>query len=199
MSAQISITDTTNKYAQMNIYLINNRVTPIDISINVSSDQNKGNDFHNKETEKEIRKRLIEQYKADIYNTIINDEFESGEISNCERFIINKVNNNNIEYTKEAANELYLENYKEHPDILVGLYIMLGTLTYADAYPQGQTMALGGLQHREIEVRDRAIQMFERWNSKKGIPVLEGLHCDQQWLQKYVSEVIRYLYRDGEE
>lgn len=76
---------------------------------------------------------------------------------------------------------------------------MMGSLSYNDAYPQGQTMALGLLQHECITVRDRAIQVFERWNSKKGINVLKSLHCDRVWLQKYVDKVIQYLERDGED
>lgn len=59
-------------------------------------------------------------------------------------------------------------------------------------------MALGLLQHENIYLRDRAIQVYEQWNSKKGINVLKTLKCDQKWLQDYVDKVIEYLERDGE-
>ena len=76
---------------------------------------------------------------------------------------------------------------------------MMGTLNYEKAEPQGQTMALGLLQHEDISVRDRAIQAFERWNSKKGLTVLKSLHCDIKWLERYVNKVISYLERDGKD
>ena len=74
---------------------------------------------------------------------------------------------------------------------------MLGILSYEQASPQGQIMALGLLQHENFSVRDKAIQTFERWNSKKGINILSHLNCDDIWLQNYIDKVIKYLERDG--
>ena len=81
----------------------------------------------------------------------------------------------------------------------MGLLTMFGSLSYESASPQGQTMALGLLQHENFSVRDKAVQTFERWNSKKGINILSHLSCDDIWLQKYVSKVIKYLERDGKD
>ena len=116
--------------------------------------------------------------------------------SQSEYYISNNATEANYEYIREASNELYLEHYNDS-QVLTGLLIMMGTLSYEEAEPQGQTMALGLLQHEDISVRDRAIQAFERWNSKKGLPVLRSLHCDRSWLQRYVEKVIAYLERDG--
>ncbi len=149
-------------------------------------------------SEQKARENIVLQYKNDIINVIRNDYFEAGIISQSENYILNIANTNNYEYIRDAANNLYLEYYNDS-HILTGLLIMMGTLSYEDALPQGQTMALGLLQHKEISVRDRAVQVFERWNSKKGLDVLKELHCDQEWLQDYVNKVIKYLEKSGKE
>lgn len=173
------------------------RVMPRVISINESS--LRYNDYNPElQSEQKARVKVVKQYKIDLINIVLNDSFEAGVISQSENYIDRYANKENIEYIREAANELYLENFSD-PHILTGLLIMMGSLSYNDAYPQGQTMALGLLQHECITVRDRAIQVFERWNSKKGINVLKSLHCDRVWLQKYVDKVIQYLERDGED
>lgn len=175
----------------------NVRVMPRVISINESS--LRYNDYSPElQNEQQARVKVVKQYKIDLLNIVLNDSFESGVISQSENYIDRCANKDNVEYIREAANELYLEHFSE-PHILTGLLIMMGSLTYNDASPQGQTMALGLLQHECITVRDRAIQVFERWNSKKGINVLKSLHCDRVWLQKYVDKVILYLERDGED
>ena len=173
------------------------RVLPRDISTSESSMRQSDLDPV-LTSERDARKRVVQQYKSDILNLIRNDYFEAGFVSQSEQYILNISNDNNVEYIREAANELYLEYYF-NPHVLTGLLIMMGTLDYETAEPQGQTMALGLLQHEDISVRDRAIQAFERWNSKKGLPVLRSLHCDRTWLQRYVDKVISYLERDGED
>ena len=174
---------------------IDSRVLPRDISITESSMRQSDLDPF-LTSEREARRTVVTQYKSDILNLIRNDYFEAGFVSQSEQYILNTANDNNVEYIREAANELYLEFYNDS-HVLTGLLIMMGTLDYETAEPQGQTMALGLLQHEDISVRDRAIQAFERWNSKKGLPVLKSLHCDRTWLQRYVDKVISYLERDG--
>ena len=171
------------------------RVLPRDISISESSLRQSDLDPV-LSSERDARKRVVLQYKSDILNLIRNDYFEAGFVSQSEQYVLNTANDDSVEYIREAANELYLEYYND-PHVLTGLLIMMGTLDYEAAEPQGQTMALGLLQHEDISVRDRAIQAFERWNSKKGLPVLKSLHCDRAWLQRYVDKVIAYLERDG--
>ena len=146
--------------------------------------------------EQEVRRLIVEQYKNDILSIALNDHFESGTVSSSENYITTVANDNNVSYICEAFNELYLEYYKnEH--VLTSILIMLGTLSYEQVFPQGQTMALGLLQHSDIAIRDRAVQLFERWNSKKGIPLLRKQHSDCTWLQRYINTVLMYLERDG--
>lgn len=147
-------------------------------------------------SEEKARKDIVNQYKNDILSIALNDTIESGHVAMSEQYIYQTVNEYNLEYIKEAANELYLEWYNDS-QVLSSILIMMGSLSYDKAFPQGQTMAIELLQHEDVALRDRAIQAFERWNSKKGLEVLQKLKCDRHWLQMYVDKVISYIERDG--
>lgn len=143
-----------------------------------------------------IRKQLVEQYKIEIISIIQNDNYEDGFYSQSEAFIDNQLTYDNIPYVKSALNELYIE-FLKNSHVLTGIMLMSGRISYDDAFPELQTMAIGLLQHKDDEVRDRAIQVFERWNSKKGLHVLESLRCEKNWMQRYVDKVIEYIKREG--
>lgn len=140
---------------------------------------------------------LESQYMNDILGVILNDTYEDGTITKSEEYIKTTFCLENSENIKSAIMKLYLSNL-ENPHVLTGLLTMIGCIPYNVALPQCQIMALGLLQNRDISIRDKAIQVFEKWNSKSGIPVLKSLKCDKKWLQKYVDKVIQYLERDGE-
>lgn len=142
------------------------------------------------------RKSVVENYCTEILNVIQNDVFEDGEISKSEMYILENFNEQNGEYIKTALMKIFEENYgDEH--ILTGVLTMISAKSYEEMEYQGPIIPLALLQHEDIYLRDRAIQTYEIWNSKKGIPILEKLQCDQKWLQDYVNDVIFYLKRDG--
>lgn len=146
--------------------------------------------------ESQERKIIIKQYKNEILNMIHNDFFEDGMISNSERYMNDLYTTETKDYIKEALMELYVDNLN-NVHVLIGILVMISSVPYDDITPQGQIMSMGLLQNKFLEVRDKSIQAFERWNSKKGIPVLQSLNCDKKWMQKYVDKVILYLERDG--
>ena len=117
-------------------------------------------------------------------------------VTKSEEYIRDTFSTETSEQIKAAIMELYLSNL-DHPHVLTGLLTMISCIPYRNAVPQCPIMALGLLQNKDISIRDKAIQVFEKWNSKEGIPILRSLQCDRKWLQKYVDKVILYLERDG--
>lgn len=146
--------------------------------------------------EEEIRSRLISQLENDIKEVIQRDEFIDGEISNSEFHMKELCAKFPVECILKALMQIYSSNLL-NPKILEGVLVMVSCVPYETAAPDGQVMAMGLLSNKELEIRDRAIQCFEKWNSKKGIPALRSLDCHPKWLQKYVAKVITYLERDG--
>lgn len=145
---------------------------------------------------KDAKRIIIEQYKVEIISTIRNDTFEDGSCSQSELFMAEQFKPETSQYIRTALNELYIHFYS-NSHIITGILIMAGSISYDLVFPEGPTMALGLLQHYDYQVRDRAIQAFERWNCKKGLVVLESLRCDKKWMQRYVDKVIEYIKRDG--
>ena len=143
------------------------------------------------------RNGIINIYINTILSVIASDEFEDGEISNSERYMKNNMTLETKDYILDALMKIYMNKYNDE-HVLLGVMEMISCMKYEDVDPKGQIMALGLLQHENIYLRDRAIQVYEQWNSKKGINVLKTLKCDQKWLQDYVDKVIEYLERDGE-
>lgn len=148
------------------------------------------NDIQNKKEE------LIKQFEIEIKNVIHNDEFIDGTITNSEKYMYENYNTNTDNFIKTALMNLYLRNLS-NSKVLTGILMMISTISYSQAEPEGPIMAIGLLQNKDNEIRDKAIQAFERWNSKKGISVLKSLKCDKKWLQLYVDKVIAYIERDG--
>lgn len=146
--------------------------------------------------EEDLKNILIRQYMNDILAVVRNDHYEDGTETRSEEYMLMNYSDSSKEYIKEALMNLYLD-YQQDAQVLTGILMMAGSVSYDSIHPQGQIMALGLLQNKDFSVRDRAVQLYERWNSKKGINVLKGLRCDRKWLQRYVDKVIFYLERDG--
>ena len=149
----------------------------------------------------EKKESLVDILFHEIESIILDDEFEDGEMSLSEKYINDRFELYYRDYIKDALMRVYLAyiSMDNASHVLSGVLVMISSRSYDEMYPQGQTMALGLLQHKDVYIRDKAIQVFERWNSKKGIPILRSLLCDKRWLQAYVDKVIEYLERDGEE
>lgn len=146
--------------------------------------------------EKESRERIISQIANEITIIIQQDEFLDGEVSRSELYIKNAYAKFQLDYVADALMQLYLANLHD-AHFLEGILIMISSVPYEAIEPKGQTMAMGLLTNKELPIRDRAIQCFEKWNSKKGLSILNNLDCHPKWLQKYAEKVIMYIERDG--
>ena len=146
----------------------------------------------------EFRKGKIMQFSNEISIIINHDEYIDGEVSQSEIFMKEAYENEQIDYVMEALMQIYLNNLS-NIHVLEGVLVMISCVPYEAVLPKGQTMAMGLLSNKELLIRDRAIQCFERWNSKKGLDVLKSLDCQPKWLQKYVDKIIMYIERDGVE
>lgn len=144
----------------------------------------------------EYRNSIINQYKNEILTVISQDEFVDGETSHTAVFIQEAYKNDQITFVREALMQIFLSQIR-NDQILEGILVMISSVPYETVEPQGPVIALGTLQHHNLELRDRAIQCYEKWNSKKGLNALKSLNCYPKWLQRYVDKVIMYIERDG--
>lgn len=156
---------------------------------------------NDKELEREMqefRKGKIMQFSNEINIIINHDEYVDGEVSQSEIFMKDAYENEQMDYVMEALMQIYMDSLS-NIHVLEGILVMISCVPYEVVHPKGQAIAMGLLSNKELLIRDRAIQCFERWNSKKGLDVLKSLDCQPKWLQKYVDKIIKYIERDGVE
>ena len=155
--------------------------------------------YKNEDIEKavlRIRDMKIERAVTEITNLISKDEYIDGEISSSEKYMEEAYRSDDFDCVKEALMKVYTKYYSDS-DTVSGILMMISRVPYDSVDPQGTLMALGLLTHKDLEVRDKAIQCFERWNSKKGLGILKNIECSPKWLQDYAEKVIEYIEEEG--
>ena len=132
----------------------------------------------------------------EIRSIINRDEYIDGEVSQSEVFALETCKNGEIDLLLESLMQIYMSSFSNVHQ-LEGILTMVSSFPYETVYPKGQIIAVGLLLHKDLLIRDRAIQCFERWDSKKGLRVLKSLNFQPEWLQKYADKVVLYIERDG--
>lgn len=154
------------------------------------------NDKELEEEFQEFRRGKIMHFSNEISAIINHDEYVDGEISQAEIFMHEAYENKQMDYVMEALMQIYMANLS-NIHVLEGVLVMISCVPYEAVQPKGQAIAMGLLSNKELLIRDRAIQCFERWNSKKGLDILKSLACQPKWLQKYVDKIIIYIEKNG--
>lgn len=144
----------------------------------------------------QYRKRKVDEYSEEILSIFMNDEFIDGEVSQSEIYMEKHFNENTSIYILEALNNILVKNF-DIPHILEGVLTMLSSISYKAASPEGISMCVSLLEHKSLAVKDKAVQTFERWNSKEAITILENLNCSPIWFQNYINDVISALKEGG--
>lgn len=137
-------------------------------------------------------------YRDEILSTIKKDDYDEGKISLIEKYMEKDFSKAELDLIKNIIQTITLENLS-NIKIINGILRLITTRTYDEMYPEGQYICLSLLQNKNISLREKGIQTFEYWKSKKGIPILESLECDRVWLQDYVNRVIDNLKKYGKD
>jgi len=134
---------------------------------------------------------LNKNLSPELINLINEEDFEFGFISRSEELINNQLEINDLA-TRNWLNELFISNFN-NDGILIGLLRIIGRFDQEIIFPQGQTMALAALSHRNDEIKELGIRAFENWASENSIEVLKNTNIELDWLNKYKNEVISDL------
>ena len=129
-----------------------------------------------------------------LVSLIQEEPFEYGIDTRTDAFVRAHMKRNRL-LTKDWLNRLFTEYFPNIP-VLVGLLRIIARLDYLDIYPQGQTMALAALSHKDVEILECGIRAFENWETIDSLKVLENLKVSTAWLQEYVDKVVLYLRKE---
>ena len=146
----------------------------------------------------ESREDSIESLSYEIYARIAKDEFIDGKITVSELFMRTAYERGQMDSMMDALKFLYRRNHADN-HVPEGILVLIAAGPYETVWTNGQAIAEELVSHPELLVRERAIQCYERWNSKKGLDVLRRLDCTPEWLQQYVDEIILDIERTGTE
>lgn len=171
-----TIFESLNNTKALNLF--NDNAPSIEL-INSTSSQTKEEVFNNDVFFDEFR-RLI--YKEDI---------EFGYYSKTCEFVEKELLKDKI-----SVLNVFLDKTLKFTDDKYVLFAILHTISHLDyalVYPNAQYIPMAMINHKDLEIKDYAIQCFEIWESKDSLAYLKDLELQSKSLQSYLTKVIKYI------
>lgn len=139
----------------------------------------------------ESRSFLLNTNTLDFLKLIKEEDFEFGYISRSEQLLRTNLNKNALA-TRNWLNEIFIKYFSDH-QVIVGILRIISRFEPKEVFPQGQTIALAALSHRNSEIKELGIRAFEQWSSQESLNILREVEVDKPWLKEYLSNVIQDL------
>lgn len=177
-------------------YTFSPRITFLKNTIELSDDAEgynstfKNNDI--KSLDNQLDSELYSCMKEfeDIFYSICMDEYiEDGYISNSQKLYstISK------SYGKVVAgmflNKIYMKNSR-NSKIIKSLLFVLGQIDPADLRGVEEGILAFAILNKDYEIKDLALQCFEKWNSKRYLELLKSIDTGVEYLQNYIKSII---------
>jgi hypothetical protein len=128
------------------------------------------------------------QFSSELIGLLTEGDFEYGIRSKADILVQEKMQENALA-TKTWLNHIFIENFDNVP-ILLGVLRIVARLNYFQIYPEGPTMAVAALSHKNNEVQECGIRAFESWDTLESYNVLINLKGRPAWLQEYIEKVV---------
>ncbi len=134
-------------------------------------------------------RKYEKEFTATLIRLILESDFEFGYYSAVDKFIDQRLIEN-TSITKEWLNSIFVKNIN-NITITLGLLRAIAHIDYNLIMPEGQTMAMAALAHKNPEVRECGIRVFENWNNFESLDILRNCKCEEDWLSEYLKQVIK--------
>lgn len=135
------------------------------------------------------REDYLNKYILPIFISLLREEdFEFGYITRSEEILRDQFKINALA-TRNWLNEIFLKYFNDE-QILIGVLRIIGRFSEQMIFPQGQTIALASLCHKNDEIKELGIRAFEKWISYDSLNILSKIKTETHWLQEYVDQVI---------
>jgi len=177
------------EHEQVNDYNINDNLLNIiiDFSNSVTHKFLSKENQINIERESFLRKYVTKQF----IETILEESFEFGIKSKSEKIIEEQLKINALA-TRNWLNEIFIDYFNDEK-IIIGIIRIIGRFDESLIFPQGQTMALAALNHKNSEIKELGIRAFENWGSYNSLRILENISINIDWLNEYKNQVVEDL------
>ncbi|MBS1774733.1 MAG: hypothetical protein JSS64_00445 [Bacteroidetes bacterium] len=181
----------------------------IDFSFDLDEILNSSSDFNNQIdlftsvndtnyiiSENEIMENRVLYLKKEVTPLFISllkyEDFEFGQKSESIKIIQRELLVNRVA-TINWLNELYVKYFSKDEKILIGILRVLEYFNEKVFYPNSYTIALSSLVHKNDEIKEIAIRIFENWASITSYEILKNVQIETPWLKSYISEVVKDL------
>ena len=145
----------------------------------------------------ESQEQLIKEerlFANELISFILNEEFEYGIDTEADALVRRYMEPNPL-LTKKWINTIFVENSAD-VSILIGLLRLIARFDYTEILPEGQTMAVAALLHKNTEVKECGVRAFESWGTIESLKILEDLKVGIRWLQEYIDDVVSDLRKE---
>lgn len=132
--------------------------------------------------------KLEKEFTNKILHYLLEDEFEYGYTNRADLLVKEQMSINKLA-TKEWLNKLYVSNFNK-PEILTGILRLISRQNIDDISPEGKVMAIAALSHKNSEVQECGIRVFENWGTLDSLKILENVDVKSIWLKEYLLKVI---------
>lgn len=141
---------------------------------------------------------ILQAYKREFLHSLDWSALNIGESTYLERLLRELLNNYSANDICTWLNKLYMDNLK---NVLVECTILhaISHLEYEEIYPNGQLIALAAMTHKSDLVLEYAIKVFENWNSKLSLEILDTVNLRSNWANKELNRVRRYIEKYGDD
>ena len=125
-----------------------------------------------------------------LISLIKNEDFEFGKKNETVKLIEQQLEFNSVA-TQNWFNKLYIKYFASDDKILIGLLRIVESLNETSLHPTGEIMAIAALSHKNDEVKELGVRIFENWCSLNSYEILKSIKVETVWLQEYITQVIK--------
>lgn len=131
------------------------------------------------------------EFIVGLTHLIRESDFEFGFNTPADRYVHEALVKYGV-FAREWMNELFLKSFSK-PSQVCGILRVIAHFEYLQMYPQGVTMAIAALRHKDAAVRECGIRCFENWEQPSNLVILRNLEIEEGWLREYLLDVIADL------
>jgi len=133
-------------------------------------------------------------FTKELIALVVDTDFEYGIDSKVDIFVRSQMQRNTTK-VKLWLSEIFIANL-HNVTVMLGILRIIACFDYTKIFPEGQTIALAALFHKNVEVQECSVRAFESWGTVESLRVLEDLKVSTHWLQEYIDAVVSDLRKE---
>ncbi len=136
----------------------------------------------------EFKRHLIEKFQPIFVSTLKSQELEI-DYKNHIEILLEELFRENEFVTKDWLNDIYISNFND-TKFLVNILKIIGNFDKGLLKSFGIVTSGASLSHKNVEVKEMAVRVFENWNVIESYTFLKNCSLTPKWLDEYKNEVL---------